>query len=136
MQTSLKEVKVAARYAHKDIKTGKFNGFITFAVRSSDGTTLYCTTLIDGKASGCSCPSYKPCYHMKGLEAKEAARPFAAKALPVWTVELVEAGKLAAPGKVGKIAQVIEQAVAAKVPAPKKDMMKAALTKQGFSLMR
>ena len=137
MQTSLKEVKITARYAHKT--NGKLNGRVTYAVRSSKGDVIYCTTLIDGKASGCSCPSYKPCYHMKGLEQKEAARPFAAKVLPVWTVELVEAGKLAAPGKVAKVAQVIEQAVAAKVPAAKTtDLSKKGNlnTGQGFRLLR
>src|SRR2546429_3021182 len=36
-------------------------------------TTLF-RSLIDGKASGCSCPSKKPCYHMTQLEEREAAR--------------------------------------------------------------
>lgn len=125
MKTSLKEVKVIARYAHKT--NGKLNGLVTYAVRSSNGETIYCSTLINGKASGCSCPSHKPCYHMKGLEQKESARQFAAKELPVWTIDLVKTGKLAAP-KVAKVAEM---------PAPKRDMMSAALTtNQGFRLMR
>ena len=72
MKTSLKSVKVIALYAHKT--NGKLNGVVTYAVRSSDGSTLYCTTLINGNASGCGCPSKKPCYHMTQLVAIEAAR--------------------------------------------------------------
>lgn len=129
--SSSKEVQITARYAHKT--NGKLNGLVTYAVLSSDGTTLYCTTLIKGKASGCSCPSYKPCYHMKGLEQKEAARPFAAKSLPVWTAELVKTGKLVIPGK----AKVIAQAVEAKVPATTDLSKKGNLnTGQGFRMMR
>jgi len=56
MKTTLKNVKVVARYAHKT--DGKLNGKVTYAVESSDGSTIYCTTLVDGKASGCSCPSW------------------------------------------------------------------------------
>jgi len=95
MKTTLKNVKVTARYAHKT--NGKLNGKVTYAVRSSDETTIYYTTLIDGVASGCSCPSHKKCYHKTQLEQKEAARPFAAKVLPVWTETLVKTGKLATP---------------------------------------
>jgi hypothetical protein len=127
-----KQVTIIARYAHKT--NGKLNGTVTYLVRASNGVDTYCTTLIDGQASGCSCPSTskKGCYHKHQLEAKEAARPFAAKKLPVWTSELVKTGKLVIPGK----ARIIKQAVEAVVPA-KKDMMKAALTtNQGFQLMR
>lgn len=69
---SAKQVHFIARYAHKTNK--KLNGFVTYAVRSSNGNDIYCTTLINGKASGCSCPARKPCYHMTQLEAREAAR--------------------------------------------------------------
>lgn len=92
-----KEVLVLARYAHKT--NGKLNGTVSYLVRSSNGKDTYCMTLIEGKASGCSCPSRKPCYHMKGLENKESARPFAARQLPTWVVELVNTGKIAVPGK-------------------------------------
>src|SRR2546429_2020902 len=67
-----KQVQIIARYIHKT--DGKPNGKVSYLVRSSDGKTEYCTTLIDGKASGCSCPSHKPCYHMSQLEAKEQER--------------------------------------------------------------
>ena len=77
-----KQVQVLARYIHKT--DGKPNGRISYLVRSSNGKDTYCTTLIDGKASGCSCPSKKPCYHMTQLEAKEAARtPIKAVAVKV-----------------------------------------------------
>ncbi len=104
MATSLKEVKITARYAHKT--NGKFNGLVTYAVRSSDGSTIYCTTLVDGKASGCSCPAKSSCYHKKQLEIKESARPFAAKVLPVWTEALVKTGKLVAPAKAVKVVEL------------------------------
>jgi hypothetical protein len=52
---------------------------VVYICRSSNGTDIYQTTLFDGKATGCQCPSHKPCYHMTGCEAKEAARnPFTA----------------------------------------------------------
>jgi hypothetical protein len=41
---------------------------------------------------------------MTQLEAKEQARPFAAKSLPVWTQELVNTGTLVAP----KVAKPVE----------------------------
>ena len=129
-----KQVQVLACYIHKT--DGKPNGRISYLVRSSNGEDTYCTTLIDGKASGCSCPSKKPCYHMTQLEAKEAARLFAAKVLPVWTADLVKAGKLASPAKVAK---VIEKAIAAKAPASKTtDLSKKGELNTGraFHLMR
>ena len=74
MQTSLKEFKIIARYIHKDRKTGKPNGKVSYLVRSSNGEEVYCTTLINSEASGCSCPSRKPCYHMIQLTQRETAR--------------------------------------------------------------
>jgi hypothetical protein len=47
---------------------------VVYLVRSSNGVDQYETTMFDGKAVGCSCKSRKPCYHMKGAEAREAAR--------------------------------------------------------------
>jgi len=67
-----KNVAIIARYAHK--ASGKLNGIVTYAVRSSNGKGIYCTTLIEGKASGCSCPAHKPCYHMTQLETRELER--------------------------------------------------------------
>jgi len=132
---------------------------VVYLARSSNGVDQYATSLFDGNATGCTCPSRKPCKHMKAAEAKEAARQEATSEIPEekeereWTeyrqglarklsaqymtTQVVEqvAEQLAAPAK-PKVAKVIEQAVQAKVPA-KKDMMTAALTtNQGFSLMR
>jgi len=118
MQTSLKEVKVAARYAHKDIKTGNLNGFVTYAVRSSNGEVIYCTTLIDGVASACSCPAHSKCYHKTQLEAIEVKRT------EKWNAYKATLAK-----------QLARQYVSTSVVA-EQAMMQAALTKQGFRLMR
>ncbi len=67
-QKAQKVVNVIARYFMKR------NGHVVYAVRSSNGVDTYCTTIINGKATGCTCPATKPCYHMIQLEAKEAAR--------------------------------------------------------------
>jgi hypothetical protein len=74
MTTSTKTAKVAktvqviARYQINR------NNHVVYTVRSSSGADTYTCTLVDGKATGCSCPSHKPCYHMTQLEAREAAR--------------------------------------------------------------
>ena len=68
-----KQVQVIARYALK--REGKLTGVIVYAVRSSNGKGSYRTTLVNGKATGCTCPARKPCCHMTQLEAIEAARP-------------------------------------------------------------
>jgi len=103
MKTSLKSVKVIARYAHKT--NGKLNGFVTYAVRSSDGSTIYCTTIVNGKASGCSCPSHKPCYHITQLVAIEAARtPVARKADESTTIQpIAKSAKATDVGKLGNL---------------------------------
>jgi hypothetical protein len=153
-----KEVTVLCRYAHKT--NGKLNGTVTYCVRSSNGKDFYYTTLVEGKASGCSCPAKAGCYHKKQLENKEQARPFAAKSLPTWAVKLVNTGKLEVPGKAKVVVLLTE-----KVRKPRKyatemleatehkasilaecreikerreaDMMSAALTtNQGFSILR
>ena len=61
-------------FTHKDRKTGKPNGKVSYLVRSSNGEEVYCTTMVNGEASGCSCPSRKPCYHMIQLTQRETAR--------------------------------------------------------------
>lgn len=63
-----KQVKIIARYEiHR-------NGHVVYQVRSTSGQDIYNVTLVNDKATGCSCPAYKPCYHMTQLEAREAAR--------------------------------------------------------------
>jgi hypothetical protein len=138
-----KEVTILARYAHKT--DGKLNGRVTYLVKSSDGTTKYCTTLIDGKPSGCSCPSRKPCYHMHQLETREqerkaVAEQFATEKAPVWTVELARKGKIVAP----KINKPVEQTPVQATPCRKPVLCKSADLSaagnlngnRGFSLMR
>jgi hypothetical protein len=68
MAKATKEVQIIARY------TNKRTGTVSYLVRSSDGKSEYCTTIIDGRASGCSCPAKSSCYHKKQLVALEAAR--------------------------------------------------------------
>jgi hypothetical protein len=65
-----KEVTIIARYQFKNDPRK-----VVYLVRSSDGKSEYCTTLIDGVASGCSCPARNgKCYHRAQLEAREEAR--------------------------------------------------------------
>jgi len=100
-QKTVKEVTFIARIEFKcDHRK------VVYLVRSSNGVDQYETSMFDGKATGCTCPSRKPCKHMKGAEQKEAARPFAAKRLPEWTTKLVETGKLQAPVKPAKTEKV------------------------------
>lgn len=68
MATTTKTVKVEARITFKDPARA---GYVLYVVRSSDGTNLYRTTLLNGRAVGCTCPAGKPCYHMVQLEAYE-----------------------------------------------------------------
>jgi len=116
MATSLKNIKIVARYAHKT--NGKFNGMVTYAVRSSNGEVIYCTTLVDGKATGCSCPAHSKCYHKTQLEAIELKRT------EKWNAYKATLAK-----------QLARQYVSTSVVA-EQAMMQAALTKQGFRLMR
>jgi hypothetical protein len=83
---SSKTVNIIARYEIK--KSRDFRplvGHVAYLVRSSDGKTEYCTTLVNGHATGCTCPARKPCYHMKQLETIEAARM--TKVVPIVSAE-------------------------------------------------
>src|SRR5437588_6476045 len=72
----------------------------------NDKGARYYVRLQENGVHTCNCPATKECYHIKVALNFEQARKFAAKRLPVWTIELVKTGKLVAPGK---------QAVASKV---------------------
>jgi hypothetical protein len=63
-----KLVQVIARY------TIKRNGHVVYLVRSSSGKEQYTTTLVNGKATGCSCPAHGRCYHRTQLEQREQER--------------------------------------------------------------
>ncbi len=60
-----KTVTIVARFQFKG--TCK----VVYVVRSSDGVGTYETSLDAGHATGCTCKSRKPCYHMTQLEANE-----------------------------------------------------------------
>src|SRR5690348_1468135 len=64
-----KQVQVIAR-----IELKQHPGIIVYKVRSSNGVDVYETVIAYGKASSCTCPATKPCYHMTQLEAKEQER--------------------------------------------------------------
>lgn len=111
-----KQVQIIARYTHKN----RENGTVSYLVRSSNGKSTYCCTLINGKASGCSCPSRKPCYHMTQLEAKEQERQdvatqFKAKSAPSWLINLVNTGKIVAPNHVVETASPKVEQIAKEV---------------------
>jgi hypothetical protein len=101
-QKTVKEVQVLCRYAFKT--NGKLNGIVSYLVRASNGVDTYCTTIVHGHASGCTCPAKGNCYHKKQLEQKEQQRQevasqFKAQTVPTWTMQLINAGKLVAPAK-------------------------------------
>lgn len=144
-----KEVQVIARYIHKDRETGKPNGTVSYLVRSSDGKSQYCTTLVDGKASGCSCPSRGNCYHKKQLEAREqesrvsaqeavkcegiVASRFATENLPMWVSAMVAKQVLSVPALPIKVASPVVSFEKKEVP----DIMNAPLTRNtGFSILK
>lgn len=53
----------------------KANGVVLYRVRSSNGVDFYDVTIINGKATGCQCPSTAGhCYHRDGCEHAEAIR--------------------------------------------------------------
>lgn len=47
---------------------------VVYQVMSSNGVDMYDVTVVDGKVNNCKCPSWKPCYHMIGVQAHEDAR--------------------------------------------------------------
>lgn len=66
--TTTKTVKVEARIT---FKAAHLAGCVVYVVRSSNGKDQYRTTLRNGRATGCTCPARKPCYHMFQLEEYE-----------------------------------------------------------------
>lgn len=47
---------------------------VIYIVKSSDGSTEYTVSFFCGRATGCTCPSRKPCYHMIQLQRREDER--------------------------------------------------------------
>lgn len=64
-----KTVQVIARIQFKDDARK-----VVYKVRASNGRDTYETYFYDGRATSCTCPAHKPCYHMVQLEEKEAER--------------------------------------------------------------
>lgn len=67
MAVAIKTVNIQSR---KDFN----NGYVVYTVLSSNGVDTYHTTLVNGHATGCTCPATKPCYHMTQLEQNEKER--------------------------------------------------------------
>ncbi len=44
---------------------------VVYKVASSNGVDMYDVTVVRGKVSSCGCPSRKPCYHWKDVQARE-----------------------------------------------------------------
>lgn len=65
---STKTVQIIARIQFKSDARK-----VVYQVRGSQGQQ-YETCLFAGKATSCTCPAHKPCYHMTGCEQKEAER--------------------------------------------------------------
>ncbi len=68
-QIATREVTILARVEFKADSRK-----VVYKVLSSNGADTYQTSLFNGKACSCTCPSRKPCYHMTGCEAHEAER--------------------------------------------------------------
>lgn len=68
MTTATKTVQIIARVQFKNDARK-----VVYLVRGSKGEQ-YETYMFDGKATSCTCPAHKPCYHMSGCEQKESER--------------------------------------------------------------
>jgi len=68
-QTATREVTILARAQFKS--NPKAGGY---QVLSSNGVDRYEVTVYNGKATSCTCPATKPCYHIKGVQEYENAR--------------------------------------------------------------
>jgi len=67
--TTKKQVQVLNRRSFE-------GGIVVYTVLSSNGHDEYCTTTVNGLATGCTCPNQHSaaCYHKTGVEAIEAQR--------------------------------------------------------------
>jgi hypothetical protein len=52
----------------------KKNGIVVYKVVSSNGLDVYDVTVCHGRVNNCTCPAYKPCYHMRDVQGREDAR--------------------------------------------------------------
>ena len=149
-----------ADYTLKNIRIDEDHAGLFCLVPSQDGN-WYTVRCVEGKssvhASHCNCSSFarhQHCTHIETVQryygkfykqapvkAVEAAAPV--KVAPVKKIKRtplvrkVRNGGLVRVAQPAPVAKIIERAVEAVVPTPKKDMMSAALTtNKGFQLMR
>lgn len=144
------------QYASKNIRIDEDSNGLIALVPDQSGTwmTVRC---VESKssvyASHCSCHKFAAHQHCNHIEIAQAywtklykieapvveEAPAAKKVRKPRNglVRKVRNGGLVKVAQPSQVAKVIEQAIEAKVPAPKRDMMSAALTtNRGFSLMR
>lgn len=73
MAKQQKAIAVLARYEHK-----RLANTVTYVCASTSSDAQHTTTVVNGKASACSCAGnavwYKKCHHMTHCEKLEAAR--------------------------------------------------------------
>jgi hypothetical protein len=144
-----------AAYALKNISPDEDANGLFCQVPSSDGK-WYTVRCVEGKssvhASHCNCSSFtrhQHCTHVEVVKAyygrfyKPVAVEAPVKVAPVKKIKRtplvrkVRNGGLVRVAQPAPVAKIIEQAVEAVVPTPKKDMMSAALTtNKGFSILR
>ena len=128
-----KTVTIVARFQFKG--TVK----VVYVVRSSDGVGTYETSLNVGHATGCTCPSRKPCKHMVQMEAIEAQHTANILATPE-TVDLFSLSQeeLAARRAEGtkKQKQLKREYQARTVAQQHADREAAVLQPKAFSILR
>lgn len=142
-----------ADYALKNIRIDEDHNGLFCQVPSSDGR-YYTVRCVEGKssvhASHCNCSSFARHQHCTHIEVVKVYygkiyKPVAPVEAPVKKVRKprnglirkVRNGGLVKVAQPAPVAKIIEQAIEAVVPTPKKDMMDAALTtNKGFQMMR
>jgi hypothetical protein len=65
-QTAQKQADIRYRVQLKDKPW-----IVVYKVVSSDGERVYDVTVVRGHVNNCTCISRKPCYHWKGVQARE-----------------------------------------------------------------
>jgi len=145
------------QYASKNIRINQDDAGLFALVPDQSGTWMRVQCVESKKSvycSHCSCHTFakkQHCPHIELVQAywnrlypQKVETPVVETPAPAKVrkprnglVRKVRNGGLVRVEQPAPIAKVIEQAVEAKVPAPKKDMMSAALTtNQGFRLLR
>jgi len=82
---------------------GDDGSLVVYTVLSSDASQTYQTTLVNGVAKSCTCPSRQRCYHMSGCEARESFEQWWEQ--PLSEAEQAEEASLIAEAVLGEDAQ-------------------------------